>query len=175
MQLVVPEILADARGLSIGLLTSTLFLGVFLWLFGWWSHRFWIVLTTTVLAGVLGLYESSEFHTHPMLAGLLLALSAGMLALSLVRILAFVAGGLAGLWAVQAMMPSMNYVVPCFLLCGLVGFLLFRLWMMVLTSAAGCLLAGYAGLALLDQAGTVDAVAWRNRGPCPSTGYAPAW
>lgn len=62
------------------------------------------------------------------------------------------------------MIPSMTHVVPCFLLCGLVGFLLFRLWMMALTSLAGCLLAVYAGLALLDQAGTIDAVAWAEQG-----------
>ncbi len=164
MQLLMPDVLALARDLSIGLLVAALGVGVFLWLFGWWSHRFWIVLTTTVLAGLYGLYESAVFHTHPVLSGLLLALCVGLLALSLVRILAFVAGGVVGLYAVQAMYPGLTHVVPCFLLCGMVGFLLFRLWLMILTSLSGCLLSVYAALTLLDQAGAIDAVDWAEQG-----------
>src|SRR4051794_17622857 len=101
MQLVIPEILADARNLSMGFVIGGLVTGVFLWLFGWWSHRFWVVLTTTVLAGIYGLYEGPAFRAQPIAAALMLSLAAGLLALSLVRVLAFLAGGMAGLWAMQ--------------------------------------------------------------------------
>lgn len=164
MTLVLPEILADARGLSVFVLAEGFAIGLFLWIFGWWSHRFWIVLITTVLAGVYGLYESQAFHTQPLLAGLLLALAAGLLALHLVRVLAFLAGGMAGLIGVQALVPNLTQSLLCFLICGLLGLLLFRVWMMGLTSLGGSLLFCYCGLALLERAGTMDAVAWTNDG-----------
>lgn len=163
MQLVAPEILAEAQKLSFGMVALLLAIGLFLWTFGWWSHRFWVVLTTTVLAGIYGLYNGPVFQAQPLLAGLLLALSAGLLALALVQVLAFAAGGLVGLWAVQLAWPSMSQPLLCFLLCGLGGLLLYRAWMMALTSFAGSLLAGYAALVLLDRAGTMDAVEWSTQ------------
>jgi hypothetical protein len=166
-QFIIPEILAEARSLSMGALGMCLALGVFLWLFGWWSHRFWVVLITTVLAGIFGLYESSAFQAHQLLAGLLLALAAGLLALHLVRVLAFLAGGLAGLWAAQAVVPNLTQSLICFLLFGILGSLLFRVWMMGLTSLAGTLLTAYASLSLFDRAGTMDAVAWTAQASIP--------
>ena len=52
MQLIATDILADICGLSLVPLCTGLGIGLFLWLFGWWSHRFWVVLVTTVLAGL---------------------------------------------------------------------------------------------------------------------------
>src|ERR1700693_1671940 len=101
MQLVAPDILSDACGLSVGLVVVGIFVGLALWLFGWWGHRFWIVLITTVLAGVYGLYDAPVFRAPPLIAAVLLALVGGLLALALVRLLAFFAGGMAGLLAVQ--------------------------------------------------------------------------
>src|SRR5207237_9828162 len=85
MQLVAPDILSDACGLSIGLVIAGVVLGLALWLFGWSCHRFWIVLITTVLAGVYGLYDAAAFRAQPLVAALLLALVGGLLALALVR------------------------------------------------------------------------------------------
>lgn len=164
MQLLVPEILADACDLSGGLLVLGLILGLVLWLFGWLTHRFWVVLMTTVLAGVYGLYEASAFRSHPLVASLLLAVTAGVLALAVVRVLAFAAGGLAGLLAFQAMAPSWNQPLVSFLACGLVGLFLFRLWMMALTSFAGTLLIAYSGLSLLNRSGSLDVVTWTDQG-----------
>jgi hypothetical protein len=164
MQLVVPDILAEARGLSVGVVGMGLTLGLFLWMFGWWSHRFWVVLITTVLAGVFGLYESHAFHTNQLLASLLLALTAGLLALHLVRVLAFLAGGMAGLLIAQSLVPNLNQSLLCFLISGLLGLMLFRLWMMGLTSLGGTLLFSYCGLSLLERAGSMDAVAWSGEG-----------
>ena len=164
MQLLIPEILADACDLSTGLIVLGIALGLVLWLFGWWTHRFWVVLMTTVLAGVYGLYEAPAFRANPLLASVLLAVTAGLLALAVVRVLAFVAGGLAGLLAIHALAPSWNHTVIGFLLCGLVGLILFRLWMMALTSWCGTLLMAYAGLSLLNRFGSGDVLAWTEQG-----------
>src|ERR1700731_1635493 len=108
MQLVAPDILADACGLSVGMIIAGIILGLALWLFGWWCHRFWIVLITTVLAGVYGLYDAAVFRAQPLVAAVLLALIGGLLALALVRLLAFLAGGMAGLLAAQAIFPAFD-------------------------------------------------------------------
>lgn len=164
MQLLIPDILADACDLSTGLIVLAIAVGLVLWLFGWWTHRFWVVLMTTVLAGVYGLYEAPAFRANPVVASLLLAVTAGLLALSVVRVLAFIAGGLTGLLAIHALAPSWNHTVIGFLLCGLVGLVLFRLWMMALTSLCGTLLIAYAGLGLLNRSGSVDVVTWTEQG-----------
>ena len=76
MSIIASDILADLCGLSLGLLIALLPVGLLLWLLGWWSHRFWVVLSTTLLAGVCGLYEGSAFQAHPLMAAVLLAVLA---------------------------------------------------------------------------------------------------
>jgi hypothetical protein len=162
MQLVAPDILADTCGMSVGLIISGMILGLALWLFGWSCHRFWIVLITTVLAGIYGLYDAAVFRAQPFVAAVLLAFIGGLLALALVRLLAFFAGGMVGLLLAQALFPTLDQPFA-FLICGLISLFVFRLSMMVLTSLAGAILIGYAALSLLDHYGAMDAVAWTNR------------
>jgi len=164
MQLIAPDILADMCGMSVGLTVSGLGIGLALWLFGWRTHRFWVVLVTTVLGGLLGLYEAEAFRTEPLVAALLVALTAGMLALALVRLLAFAAAGIAGLVAIQSFFPALDQALIAFLMCGLVGLFLFRLSLMILTSLAGTILIGYCGLCLLNHYGAMEAVAWSEQG-----------
>jgi hypothetical protein len=164
MQLVASDILADTCGLSVGLIITGIVLGLALWLFGWWYHRFWIVLITTVLAGIYGLYDAAVFRAQPLVAAVVLSLVGGLLALAVVRLLAFFAGGMAGLLAAQAFFPSLDQPL-CFLIAGLVSLFLFRLSMMALTSLAGTVLMGYSALSLLNHYGTMDAVAWTAQGP----------
>jgi len=164
MQFLDPDILRDVCGLSPALLITGLIMGGVLWLWGWRTHRFWVVLLITVLAGLHGLYEGSAFRDHPLVASLLLAVAAGLLALSLVRLLAFIAGGMAGLLAVQALGQAGNQHLLVFIACGLVGLFLFRLWMMALTSFTGTLLMACAALALMNRSGKIDAVAWTEQG-----------
>jgi MFS family permease len=160
MQLLAPDILADARGLSAALCVVGLVIGASLWLFGWWSHRFWMVLFTTVLAGIYGLHHAPTLGAQPVVVALLLAVAAGMLALALARLVAFVSAGVAFLAAVQALAPSTEHVLILFLLGGLLGLFLYRLWMMALSSLGGTLLAGYSCLCLLDTLGKMDAGEW---------------
>ncbi|MBV9124970.1 MAG: hypothetical protein JO112_16575, partial [Planctomycetes bacterium] len=92
--------------------------------------------------------------------GLLLAVTAGVLALTLVRLVAFAAGGFAAYLAIHSLgPPGWDEPLVCFLGGGLVGLFLFRLWIMVLTSFCGTLLMGYSGLCWLDGLGKVNAVA----------------
>ncbi len=137
MYLVAPDILADACGLSLGLMLLAVPIGLVLWLLGWWSHRFWVVLLTTVVAGVYGLHAGANFQTPPLVAAVLLALSAGVLALAMVRMVAFAAGGCAGILLVQAVYPSFNQPLISFLVAGLVCLGLFRPCIMALTGLAG--------------------------------------
>src|SRR5262245_24456901 len=64
MTIIATDILGDLCGLSLGLIVAIIPIGLLLWLLGWWSHRFWIVLATTVLAGVFGLLEASSWRVQ---------------------------------------------------------------------------------------------------------------
>lgn len=165
MQLIAPDILQEARGLSVAAYAVGIVLGFFLWLLGWHGHRFWIVLFTTVIAGTIGLSSARAVGVQPFAAGLLLAIAAGMLALSLSRFLAFAAGGAAAWLLVRSTAPAWDEPLLSFLGGGLVGLLLFRAWTMALTSLGGTLVMAYSLLGLLDHFGKIDAVTWAERRP----------
>jgi hypothetical protein len=160
MELVAPDILADVRQLSAVFSVAGLLVGLVLWLAGWWTHRFWVVLGLTVLGGIVGLQNAAALQAQPLLAALGVGLAAGVLALTLMRIGAFVAGGYAGLLLVQTCLPSWDQPLVSFLSGGLLGWVLVRYWTMILTSLTGVLLVLYAVLALADKIGKIDAVAW---------------
>jgi hypothetical protein len=164
MHLVTPEIMTELCGLSLAVLVCAAAVGFALWLLGWWSHRFWIVITTTVLAGIYGLQEAATLRTNPLVAALLLSIAGGILALHLVRLVAFTTGGFCGLILVQALLPSFEQPLAVFVVSGLVSLVLFRWFLMALTSLLGATLVCYAGLALLNQRGALDAVAWSDQG-----------
>jgi hypothetical protein len=160
MQLLTPDILGPAATLSLPILVTGLLLGLVLWAFGWRTHRFWVVLVLTVVAGIYGLYEAAAFQAQPVLASLLLATAAGVLALALVRVVAFGAGGCAGILILHELSPASSHALVVFLVAGLIGLFLFRFWIMALTSFSGTLLMVYAGLSLLQQSAGFDALAW---------------
>lgn len=163
MQLVATDLLADACGLSVGPAVIALLAGLVLWLFGWQSHRFWVVLATTVLAGIFGLTEAPALQAQPLAAAVLLALAAGLLALSLVRVIGFFAAGLTVLLFMQELWPGLNQPVLTFLVGGLLSLLLFRWCVMALTSYAGTLLAIGGVLMLVHLYAHTDVVAWAER------------
>ena len=94
MQVLAPDLLELTRLLSPSVSAVAALVGLALWLFGAHSHRFWLALVMTIAAGLIGLALGREFAVQPLVAGLLLALAAGMLALALTRVALFVLGGL---------------------------------------------------------------------------------
>src|SRR5207248_8869165 len=125
------SVTASAIGLALGLL---------IWLLGGWGHRFWLLLVTTLAAGVYGLSIGEAFDVQPLVAGLLLAVAAGALALSLVRVGAFLAGGVTACVVFARVLPTWNEPFVFFFVGGFLGLFLLRLWLMVLSSLAGTLI-----------------------------------
>ena len=165
MNLVTSEIVADLSGLSPSILIAATVAGATLWLLGWWSHRFWVVLLATIGAGILGLFEAPAQRAQPLIASLLLALAAGLLALALVRLLAFLGGGVVGVATAHSFAPNFDQPLVLFLCCGLVSLLLFRWCMMALTSFAGASILMHGCLAFLQQRGTMDVADWLDKNP----------
>src|SRR5205085_3044818 len=98
-----------------------------------------------LMAGIFGLLSPPAGRLPPLVLGLLLAVAAGVLALALVRVVAFAAGGAAAWLAVHTFAPpAWDEPLVCFIVGGLAGLLLFRVWTMVLTSFAGTLLMSYS-------------------------------
>ncbi|MGH7223798.1 MAG: hypothetical protein ACRELF_11255 [Gemmataceae bacterium] len=163
MHFLAPDILEEARGLSPFLSAAGLSLGFLLWSFGGRTHRFWLAMSVTLTAGLLGLTMGKQYGMQPLVAGLLLAVSAGALALSLVRILLFAAGGLAALGLMHTLAPTWDEPIAVFLVGGLVGVLLYRFWIITFSSLIGALLMAYSALALFDRLHRVDSVAWTRK------------
>ncbi len=156
-----PEILEELSGLSVGLCAGGTIVGFLLWLTGWWLHRFWIVLAATTAAGILGLASGPVSGIHALIAALLLAIAAGVLALALIRLVAFGAGGAAACLVFQKLAPSVwNQPFIPFLAGGLLALYLFRLWTMTISSFAGTVIMGYFGLSLAQQLGKMQVVAF---------------
>ena len=160
MHLIAPDVLAEARGMSGAMAGTACVLGIALWLFGWRWHRFWVVAGVTLGAGLIGLNAGKTSGGQVMAVGILLAVAAGMMALELAKVLAFVAGGIGAWLAVQWVLPQAQELWAVFLSGGLFGLLLYRLWTMLLTSLMGALISGHAALLLLEGPLAFDAVAW---------------
>lgn len=151
MFLLSPDILFQATGLSIVGCLGLLIPGILLYLFGWRWHRFWVVLGMTFGGGLLGMVSGQVTGVHVLIVGLLLAISAGLLAQELAKVSTFVSGGLAAWWAVHTIVPAARDLWAVFLIGGLSGILLYRLWMMAITAFAGVMLAGYGLILLLAR------------------------
>ncbi|MFO0810036.1 MAG: hypothetical protein U0746_15550 [Gemmataceae bacterium] len=162
MQLIAPDLFAEVAKLSWGACAIGLALGVLVWLTGWWQHRFWTVATITAVAGIVGLQSGRNANVQPLVAGLLAALAAGWMALELAKVLAFLGGGATGSVLVQTFVPNVHDPLIAFLAGGLLGVVLFRLWMLTFTSLVGSLLMAYCGLGLASVAMKYDSAALVN-------------
>ena len=167
MQLIAPDILAEARGLSLGVCGTGLGLGLLLWLFGWRWHRFWTVVAVTLGGGLYGLSVGQAIGGQVLVLGLLLAVSAGLLALEIARLFAFAAGGTVVWLAAAALFPDVRELWVFFLAGGLAGVLFYRLWTMAVTSFVGTLVAGHSALVMAEGTTLFDAAAWAGRNPIP--------
>src|SRR5438477_8634032 len=150
MFLIAPDLYVEVSRLSGGACMIGLGLGVFIWLTGWWQHRFWLVASLTTTAGIFGLQQGRAAGVQPLVCGLLAALAAGLIAMELSKVLAYAGGGLAASLIARAYLPTADPLLA-FLAGGLLGIVMFRLWMLALTSFLGTLLATCCGLALGTQ------------------------
>jgi hypothetical protein len=112
--------------------------------------------------------------TQIMALGILIAVAAGMMALELAKVFAFVAGGCGAWLAVQWVFPQAQELWAVFISGGLFGLLLYRLWTMLLTSLAGVLIASHAALLLLEAPAGFDAVKWVSANQAALNGVAVA-
>lgn len=161
MQLILPDVLTAARGLSPGAAGFLLLVGLLLWAVGWRWHRFWVVFGITLAAGLIGLTAGQSAGGQVMVVGVLLAVAAGMLALELAKVLAFVTGGAAAWAAAQGVFPQVQELWAVFLSGGLIGVVLYQLWTMLTTSFLGVLVTWHAGFVLAEQfAKGFDAAKW---------------
>jgi hypothetical protein len=162
LKLLAPDVLELTRSLTPLVSGSVFGVGLFLWVLGAASHRFWLVLLVTLAAGVAGLQVGPYYDIQPLVAGLLFALAAGAMALSLVRVMLFLMGGV----MVLALMRGLNIAwnEPFLFVCGgLSGVLLYRWWMTVMSAFVGSLFMIYAGLSLADHLGYLQCVPWADR------------
>jgi hypothetical protein len=162
MNLLAPDLLEITRQLSPTVCGVAMALGLGLWLFGGASHRFWLAMTLTVAAGIAGMSLARDFAVEPLVGGLLLALSAGALALALARISVFLAGGLAALLVTRMIVPGVNELIT-FLIGGLIGVAFYQLWITALSSLFGTVLLLYGTVSLLDQLGELKSIDWATR------------
>lgn len=151
MQFIAPDVLEAARGLSAGAAGLLTLGGFLLWAFGWRWHKFWVVFGITLAAGVAGLSAGQAVGGRQvMVVGVLLAVSAGMLALELAKVMAFTTGGVAAWVAAQTVLPQAQELWAVFLAGGLIGVVLYQLWTMLTTSFLGVLLCWHGGFALAE-------------------------
>ena len=156
MTLICPDVLAEARGLSPGASGFLLFVGFLLWAFGWRWHRFWVVFAITLTAGLLGISAGRTAGSQVLVVGLLLAVAAGMLALELAKILAFITGGVVAWVAAESAFPQAQELWAIFLCGGLLGVALYRVWTMVATSLVGILLCWHSLLVMAETFAGID-------------------
>lgn len=172
MHLFAPEVLMEARGLSPILSGIGVALGFLVWVCGWRWHRFWVVVAVTLIGGLIGLQAGKSSGGHILAMGVLLALSAGLLALELARVFAFIAAGSAVWMASSAVFPRGQELWVGFLVGGLLGVLLYRFWTMLLTSFVGVILSWHALLCLLESVMAFDAPAFASEHAKVLTGAA---
>ncbi|MEZ6143623.1 MAG: hypothetical protein R3B84_23915 [Zavarzinella sp.] len=160
MNLIAVDILAEARGLTMGVTGTGVAVGLALLLFGWKFHRVWTVAGVTVAGGIFGLTAGHADGRSALVLALLLSVSAGMLALEFARIFAFLAAG-STMWLIfHRLFPAWHDLWVVFLAGGLAGLLLYRFWTMILTSFIGTMLFFHAGLTMMGHLFEKNMAVW---------------
>ena len=169
-----PEVLSEAKGLSVGATGFFLFVGLMLWGFGWRWHKFWTAFTMTLMAGLLGLTFGRAAGLPLLAVALSVAVTCGVLAMELAKILAFLTGGVAAWLGAQVILPQAQELWAAFLFGGLIGVLLHQFWTMLATSFVGTVLVGHTLLLFLDQLNVVKDADFAQKYAAAINGWAVA-
>jgi hypothetical protein len=156
VQLVAPDILNEVLQLSPGACGLGVIIGLLIWTTGWIRRTFWFALAVTTGFGLYGLSLGRAAGTHPLVTALLLALAAGLLALELGRLIAFVSGGLATVLLIQTFVPAFPEPLLAYLAGGLACVLLFKLWVLTVMSFSGTTMIVYFGLPMAARVLKLD-------------------
>ncbi len=165
MEIVSPKLVAEASELPSVILLLMAALAPVFWVLGWRVHRALFVAASTLVGGMYGLAHGPSFGMFPFLAAGLLSLSAGALALSILRIGVFVVFGALLDLAVNASIASQmeersrGWVrVVAFLIGGLASLVCYRLLIIVVTSFSGALLLVLGAMGFAARQGEIDSV-----------------
>lgn len=158
-------ICAELSGLTPLSLVAISLAGVLLWLAGYVSHKFWVVFLATLIAGAIGFDKGPDMGMQGLLAALLFGLSAGILSLSVIRVVVFLFGGSVGVIAVQLFVPGLEAWLPVFLSSGIAALLLYPFWFTAFSSLLGSLVTGYGLLAISAKYKFFDASGWLEKQP----------
>lgn len=150
------EIFSEVVNLSTPTLIAILFCGILLWSAGYLTHKFWVVFLATAGAGILGFDKGPGFGIQGIFAALLFGISAGILALSIIRVVVFIFGGCTGLIIGNVLMPAGDAWLACILVGGIAALLLYPFWFTAFSSLLGTLATAYGIIALLDRFKALD-------------------
>lgn len=151
-----PDIFSEVIKLSTPTLIAILLCGLLLWSAGYLTHKFWVVFLATAGAGVLGFDKGPDFGIQGIFAALLFGISAGILALSIIRVVVFVLGGCTGLIIGNLFMPAGDAWLACLLVGGIAALLLYPFWFTAFSSLLGTLASAYGIIAILDKVKALD-------------------
>jgi hypothetical protein len=150
------EIFSEVVKLSNPTLIAIVLCGLLLWSAGYLTHKFWVVFLATAGAGVLGFDKGPDFGIQGVFAALLFGISAGILALSIIRVVVFVFGGCTGIVVGNVLMPAGDAWLACLLIGGIAALLLYPFWFTALSSLLGTLASAYGIIAILDKLNALD-------------------
>lgn len=161
MEILSPEVVTDILELPLPALLAMMGAGLLLSITGWKWHRFWLTMCVSLIAGLIGMRQSTAWGiSQPVVTGVLLAAAAGCLALSLSRVALFLAYGLTCWYAMKRMSPV--YAIPAICICagGLFSVVFYRFCVVLLTSTIGSVVLCYGAVAYVEQQKWYAALNW---------------
>ena len=172
MELISPQLVADASELPAVVLVLAAAVGPIFWVLGWKVHRALFVAAATVAGGVYGLVHGPALGLPPLVAATLLSLSAGGLALAVLRVGVFIVAGAVVDLVVCATIArhlddeSQVWVrAAAFLLGGLASLVFYRFLVILITSFVGAFLLVLGGLAFAARQGEFDTILFAEEWP----------
>ena len=166
MEIISSKLVAEASELPSVVLALTEAFGPLMWVLGWRIHRALFVAASTLIGGMYGLAHGPALGLYPVVAAGLLSLSAGGLALAVLRIGVFVVFGALLELATRATIA--NHLDDesqiwlrgaAFLVGGLLSLACYRFLVIALMSFGGAFLLLLGGMAFAVRHGEFDTIA----------------